>query len=70
LRKSFFLPRSYDPGKGQGAIDDLNGLLNGIGVSFNVSKDNKGQKLYISINERQLHKFTGNRSGRPVEHEL
>lgn len=27
MLKSFYLPRSYDPGKGKGAIEDLNNLL-------------------------------------------
>ncbi len=37
--KSFYLPKSYNSEKGQGAIDDPNNLLNNVGVSFNVPKN-------------------------------
>lgn len=70
MLKSFYLPRSYNSEKGQGAVDDLNNLLNEIGVSFTVSKNNNGQKLCISVDEEKLHSITENRSGRPVAHEF
>ena len=34
ILKSFYLPRSYNSEKGQGAIDDLNRLLKDVGVSL------------------------------------
>lgn len=69
--KSFYLPRSYDPKKGQGAIDDLNRLLKNVGVSFNVSKNINGQKLFISVDEQKLKDATTHhKAGRPVEHKI
>lgn len=71
ILKSFYLPRSYNSEKGQGAIDDLNGLLKDVGVSFNVSKNNNGQKLFISVNEQKLKDATAHhKAGRPVEHKI
>lgn len=71
ILKSFYLPRSYNSEKGQGAIDDLNGLLKDIGVSFRVSKNNNGQKLMISVDEQKLKNATTfPKIGRPIEHEI
>lgn len=71
ILKSFYLPKSYNPEKGQGAIDDLNNLLNGVGVSFNVSKNVNGQKLFIAVNEQKLKDATSHhKAGRPVEHKI
>lgn len=70
ILKSFYLPKSYNPEKGQGAIDDLNNLLNRIGVSFNVSKNNNGQKLSICVDEKKLKNATSYKAGRPVEHKI
>lgn len=68
MRKNFYLPQSYDISKGQGAIDDLNNLLECVGVRFTVSKKYKGLKLFIDVNEEKLHQATTKNSGRPVEH--
>lgn len=71
ILKSFYLPRSYNSEKGQGTIDDLNGLLKDVGVSFNVSKNNNGQKLFISVDEQKLkNATTHHKAGRPVEHKI
>lgn len=68
--KSFYLPKSYNLEKGQGAIDDLNNLLNEAGVFFDVSKNNIGQRLIIKIDEEKFKKVTTCKSGRPIEHEI
>lgn len=70
ILKGFYLPRSYDPKKGQGAIDDLNRLLKDTGVSFNVSKNNNGQKLMIYVDEEKVKNAKSVKVGRPVEHEF
>ena len=71
ILKSFYLPKSYNPQKGQGAIDDLNNLLNDVGVVFNVSKNDNVQKLVISIDEQKLKHATDRpRSGRPIEYQI
>lgn len=70
MRKGFYLPKGYDPQKGQGTIDDLNDLLNDIGVSFNVSKNNNGQILNIFIDEKRLKMVTDNKAGRPVKYDF
>ncbi len=71
ILKSFYLPKSYNAEKGQGAIDDLNNLLNNVGVSFNVSKNNNGQKLFIKVDEEKLKDATTHhKAGRPVEHKI
>ncbi len=71
ILKSFYLPRSYNSEKGQGAIDDLNRLLKDVGVSFNVSKNNNGQKLFISVDEQKLKEVTKHhKAGRPVEYKI
>lgn len=64
------MPKSYNPEKGQGAIDDLNNLLNVVGVFFDVSKNNNGLKLMIKIDEERFKKVTTCKSGRPIEHEI
>lgn len=68
MLKSFYLPRSYNPQKGKGAINDLNNLLNDVGVSFSVSKKDNGQKLFISVDEDKLEKIKKSEGGRPVIH--
>lgn len=71
LKKNFYLPRSYDISKGQGAIDDLNNLLECVGVQFTVSKKHNGLKLFIDVDEEKLKKSTTSKNlGRPVEHEF
>lgn len=71
ILKSFYLPKSYNSEKGQGAINDLNNLLNDVGVTFNVSKKNNGQKLFISVDEQKLKDATTHhKAGRPVEHKI
>ena len=65
MQKFFLLPRSYDPEKGKGILNDLNGLLADIGVSFSVSKNNFGHRLYVDIDEKRLQEVTVKRAGRP-----
>lgn len=64
------MPKSYNPEKGQGAIDDLNNLLNEIGVFFDVSQNNNGLKLMIKVDKEQFKKVTTCKYGRPIKHEI
>ncbi len=70
ILKSFYLPRSYNSEKGQGTINDLNRLLKDVGVSFDVSKNNNGQKLMIYVDEEKVKNVKSVKAGRPVEHKF
>ena len=71
MKKNFYLPKSYDIAKGQGAIDDLNNLLNDVGVTFSVSKKDNGLKLFISVDEKKLQEATSKpKLGRPTGYEF
>ena len=59
---------NYDPRKGQQAIDDLNNLLQNVGVSFRVSVVGTGQKIFIQVNEKKLKAATDTKVGRPVKY--
>lgn len=70
MHKYFYLARSYDMQKGQPAIDDLNRLLSGIGVTFGVSETDRGKQLDISVDTDKLRKLTVRKSGRPKKYNI
>lgn len=72
IKKFFYLRNNYVEEKGQKTIDDLNSMLSGAGVSFNVQADKTGKRLIIEIDEEILKsvKEKNARVGRPVEKEI
>lgn len=70
IKKSFYLASNYNAKKGKPAIDDLNKLLEKVGVSFCVDKVGTGQKIFIDVNEDKLNRATTLKAGRPVEHDI
>lgn len=72
IKKFFYLRNNYDESKGQKTIDDLNSILSGAGVSFDVQADKTGKRLIIEIDEEILKsvKEKNARVGRPIEKEI
>ena len=70
IRKNFYLASNYNPEKGKNAINDLNKLLDSVGVSFSVSVVGSGKKLFIEVDEKKLKAATDSKGGRPVEHRI
>lgn len=70
IKKSFYLATNYKPELGQSAIDDLNKLLDKVGVSFNVGTVKTGRKIFIEVDEKKLKAATDSKGGRPVEHSI
>lgn len=70
IRKNFYLASNYNPEKGKNAINDLNSLLDSVGVSFSVSVIGSGKKLFIEVDEKKLKAATDSKGGRPVEHSI
>lgn len=70
IRKFFLLPNSLDYSKGRKATNDLNRLLECVGVQFDLEQIEKGYKLNIEVNEDKLKATTTSKAGRPVEHEI
>lgn len=56
--------------KGQPAIDDLNSMLECVGVHFKIGKVKTGQKIFIEVNEDKLRTATNTKAGRPIKHEI
>ena len=70
IRKNFYLASNYNPEKGKNAINDLNSLLDSVGVSFSVSVGGSGKKLFIEVDEKKLKAATDSKGGRPIEHSI
>lgn len=70
IKKNFYLASNYNPKKGQSAIDDLNNLLQNVGISFSVSVVGIEKKLFIQVDEKKLKAATDTKVGRPVEHDI
>lgn len=75
IKKNFYLASNFDVKKGQPAIDDLNKMLECVGVQFDIkmvkSKNgNIGKKLFIEVDEDKLRTATNTKAGRPIEHEI
>ena len=71
MKKNFYLPRSYDITKGKDTIDDLNNLLNDVGIYFKVGQRDGGLKLFISVDEEKLQQATSKpKLGRPTGYEF
>ena len=70
IRKNFYLASNYNPEKGKNAINDLNSLLDSVGVSFSVSVVGSGKKLFIEVDEKKLKAATDSKGGRPIEHSI
>lgn len=66
IKKNFYLASNFDVAKGQPAIDDLNNMLECVGVSFSIGKVKTGQKIFIEVNEEKLRTATNTKAGRPV----
>ena len=66
IKKNFYLASNFDVTKGQPAIDDLNNMLECVGVHFSISKVKNGQKIFIEVNEDKLRTATNTKAGRPV----
>lgn len=71
IKKNFYLASTFDVAKGQPAIDDLNSMLEYVGVNFSIREIKTGhKKLFIEVNEDKLHQATNTKAGRPIEHEI
>ena len=70
IKKNFYLASNFDVAKGKPAIDDLNNMLECVGVHFQIGKVKTGQKIFIEVNEDKLRTATNTKAGRPIEHEI
>lgn len=71
IKKNFYLASTFDVVKGQPAIDDLNNMLECVGVNFSIREIKKGhKKIFIEVNEDKLRTATNTKAGRPIEHEI
>ena len=68
IKKNFYLASNFDVAKGKPAIDDLNNMLECVGVHFSICKVKTGQKIFIEVNEDKLRTATNTKAGRPIEH--
>ena len=68
IKKNFYLASNFDVAKGQPAIDDLNNMLECVGVHFKIGKVKTGHKIFIEVNEDKLHQATNTKAGRPIKH--
>ena len=66
IKKNFYLASNFDVAKGKPAIDDLNNMLECVGVHFSIGKVKNGQKIFIEVNEDKLRTATNTKAGRPV----
>lgn len=71
IKKNFYLASTFDVAKGQPAIDDLNSMLECVGVNFSIREIKTGhKKLFIEVNEDKLRTAINTKAGRPIEHEI
>lgn len=71
IKKNFYLASTFDIAKGRPAIDDLNSMLECVGVNFSIREIKAGhKKLFIEVNEDKLRTATNTKAGRPIEHEI
>lgn len=70
IKKNFYLASTFDVAKGRPAIEDLNGLLEIVGVTFQIKKIKNAKKLFIEVDEEKLRVSTDTKAGRPVENEI
>ena len=71
IKKNFYLASTFDVAKGQPAIDDLNSMLEYVGVNFSIREIKAGhKKLFIEVNEDKLRIATNTKAGRAIEHEI
>ena len=71
IKKNFYLASTFDIAKGRPAIDDLNSMLECVGVNFSIREIKAGhKKLFIEVDEDKLRTATNTKAGRPIEHEI
>lgn len=71
MKKHFYLAKNFDIDKRQKDINYLNDLLEEVGVSFKVSKNNIGLQLDVVVDEEKLQQATTKPNlGRPVGYEF
>ena len=71
IKKNFYLASNFDVAKGQPAIDDLNNMLECVGVNFSIREIKTGhKKIFIEVDEDKLRTATNTKAGRPIEHEI
>lgn len=71
IKKNFYLASTFDVAKGRPAIDDLNSMLECVGVNFSIREIKAGhKKIFIEVNEDKLRTATNTKAGRPIEHEI
>lgn len=70
IKKNFYLASNFDYSKGKKAVEDLNRLLENVGVEFSLGKVGTGYKIFITVKEEMLHQATNTKAGRPIEHEI
>ena len=68
IKKNFYLASNFDVAKGKPAIDDLNNMLECVGVHFKIGKVKTRHKIFIEVNEDKLHQATNTKAGRPIKH--
>lgn len=67
IKKNFYLASTFDVVKGQPAIDDLNNMLECVGVNFSIREIKTGhKKIFIEVDEDKLRTATNTKAGRPV----
>ena len=73
IKKYFWLPYKYNLTKGQNVIDELNDKLDCVGVHFSLSSSEKGNRLYVNVDDEKLKAVVvkdEKKPGRPMEHEI
>lgn len=71
MKKHFYLARNFDIDKRQKDINYLNELLEEVGVSFRVSKNDIGLQLDVLVDEETLQQATTKpKLGRPTGYEF
>ena len=71
MKKHFYLAKNFDIDKRQKDIDYLNDLLEEVGVSFRVSKNDIGLQLDVLVDESKLQQATTKPNlGRPTGYEF
>ena len=68
IKKNFYLASNFDYSRGKKAVEDLNRLLENVGVEFSLGKVGTGYKIFITVKEEMLHQATNTKAGRPIKH--
>ena len=73
IKKYFRLPYKYNLTTGQTVVNELNNMLECVGVHFSLSSSEKGNRLYVNVDEGKLKAVASKdvkKPGRPMEYEI